>query len=312
MSRRDNKKVNAQNENKVANLDSELDAMRSQDMMKLKKADLIFLLKKQQVIVLDSEAVDEPKTSKYTENEDDKGKKKSSESEHESTGEENTKKSNKKAPSKNTPNKKAPESESESEVEVKKTKKKAAKKSKKKASSESDSSEEEPKKKKAKKPEKEPKKPTAKKAPIVEEMVDAIMVEYNIDSENHPFHYLHKQFTSVPLENAGIEKAQVELGKSITFMLSVEGEHLLVDANITSKHVFSVPQNKAGKFVVGKSDMTKNFQSRDQNLPCSSTNSDLVEIIKSVLSNANSNEKKEETKKTEEELENKIPPATST
>ena len=38
----------------------------------------------------------------------------------------------------------------------------------------------------------------------------------------------------------------------------------------------------------------------------------LVEIIKSVLSNANSNEKKEETKKTEEELENKIPPATST
>jgi hypothetical protein len=45
-------------------------------------------------------------------------------------------------------------------------------------------------------------------------------------------------------------------------MKEVNGEFVLVDAVISSERVFQVPKEKVGKFVVGKTDETKHFESK--------------------------------------------------
>jgi hypothetical protein len=42
----------------------------------------------------------------------------------------------------------------------------------------------------------------------------------------------------------------------------VKGEHALVEAIISSENIFKVPKEKVGKFVVGKSDETDQFESK--------------------------------------------------
>ena len=43
-------------------------------------------------------------------------------------------------------------------------------------------------------------------------------------------------------------------------MLERDGQHILVDAKITTKRIFQVPKIKNGKFAVGKNDETLNFE----------------------------------------------------
>ena len=46
-------------------------------------------------------------------------------------------------------------------------------------------------------------------------------------------------------------------------MLERDGQHILVDAKITTKRIFQVPKNKSGKFVVGRTDETLNFEKKN-------------------------------------------------
>jgi len=66
----------------------------------------------------------------------------------------------------------------------------------------------------------------------------------------------------------------------------------LVEAIITSDKVFKVPKKKAGKFIVGTTNMTENFEARNQSIPCtsSSTKSDnLVDFMTSLFEAAAKN-----------------------
>ena len=98
--------------------------------------------------------------------------------------------------------------------------------------------------------------PSSKKTAQVEEC-DAIAIVYSVPSEKHPFHHLDGQYASVEIEDVfDLEKEGVEKDKSIQFIKSVGDEHILIDAIITSNKVFKVPKKKAGKFIIGKSNMT--------------------------------------------------------
>ncbi len=46
-------------------------------------------------------------------------------------------------------------------------------------------------------------------------------------------------------------------------MLERDGQHILVDAKITTKRIFQVPKIKSGKFVVGRTDETLNFEKKN-------------------------------------------------
>ena len=43
-------------------------------------------------------------------------------------------------------------------------------------------------------------------------------------------------------------------------MHSIGNDYLIVDAVISSDKIFKIPKQKVGKFVVGRTDMTNNFQ----------------------------------------------------
>jgi hypothetical protein len=161
-------------------------------------------------------------------------------------------------------------------------------------STESSEEEEEKKKKTKLKPLKAEKKTksASSKTPLLEEC-DAIAIEYSIPSDKHPFHHLDGQYASVELEQVfDLEKEDVEKNKIIQFIKSIGDEHILVEAIITSDKVFKVPKKKAGKFIVGTTNMTDNFEARNQSIPCtsSSTKSDnLVDFMTSLLEAAAKN-----------------------
>ena len=163
-----------------------------------------------------------------------------------------------------------------------------------KESTESSEEEEEKKKKTKLKPLKAEKKTksASSKTPLLEEC-DAIAIEYSIPSDKHPFHHLDGQYASVELEQVfDLEKEDVEKNKIIKFIKSIGDEHILVEAIITSDKVFKVPKKKAGKFIVGTTNMTENFEARNQSIPCtsSSTKSDnLVDFMTSLLEAAAKN-----------------------
>jgi len=59
-----------------------------------------------------------------------------------------------------------------------------------------------------------------------------------------------------------ISLLKVKEGKEVQFMMERDGQHVLVDAKITSKRIFQVPKSKSGKFVVGNTDETSNFEKK--------------------------------------------------
>jgi chromatin segregation and condensation protein Rec8/ScpA/Scc1 (kleisin family) len=125
------------------------------------------------------------------------------------------------------------------------------------SSESSESSEDEKKKSKSKKSSSSKKVSSAavKTAPLVDDC-DAIAIVYSIESDKHPFHHLDGQFASVELEIVFEQtKEEVEKGKTIEFIKSIGDEHQLVSAVISSDKVFKIPKKKAGKFVIGSSDM---------------------------------------------------------
>ena len=53
---------------------------------------------------------------------------------------------------------------------------------------------------------------------------------------------------------------KIKKGEMIQFFKTIGNQHLIFDAIISSDKVFSVPKQKAGKFMIGNSDLTGNFQ----------------------------------------------------
>jgi hypothetical protein len=165
------------------------------------------------------------------------------------------------------------------------------------SATESESSEEDKKKPKKSSTKKTLSTVTPKKNLVVDEC-DAIAIVYSIESDKHPFHHLNGQFDSVELEKIfDITKEEVEKGKTIEFLKSVGDEHQLVSAIISSDKVFKIPKKKAGKFVIGSSDMTNNFQAQKKSAACSSeeANSDklavaMVKILEAASKNTPNNE----------------------
>jgi hypothetical protein len=161
-------------------------------------------------------------------------------------------------------------------------------------STESSEEEEEKKKKTKLKPLKAEKKTksASSKAPLLEEC-DAIAIEYSIPSDKHPFHHLDGQYASVELEQVfDLEKEDVEKNKIIKFIKSIGDEHILVEAIITSDKVFKVPKKKVGKFIVGTTNMTENFEARNQSIPCTSSSAksdNLVDFMTSLFEAAAKN-----------------------
>ena len=132
-----------------------------------------------------------------------------------------------------------------------------------------------------------------KKAPIVDEC-DAIAIVYSIESDKHPFHHLDGQFASVELEMVfDLTKEEVEKGKTIEFIKSIGDEQLLVTAVISSDKVFKIPKKKAGKFVIGSSDMTNSFQTKAKSAAGSSEDK-LAAVMVKILETASNNAKSSE------------------
>jgi hypothetical protein len=161
-------------------------------------------------------------------------------------------------------------------------------------STESSEEEEEKKKKTKLKPLKAEKKTksASSKAPLLEEC-DAIAIEYSIPSDKHPFHHLDGQYASVELEQVfDLEKEDVEKNKIIKFIKSIGDEHILVEAIITSDKVFKDPKKKVGKFIVVTTNMTENFEARNQSIPCTSSSAksdNLVDFMTSLFEAAAKN-----------------------
>lgn len=61
----------------------------------------------------------------------------------------------------------------------------------------------------------------------------------------------------------------------------------MVDAVITSDKVFKIPKQKVGKFVVGNSDMTNNFNQKNSTQP--STVEEFAAKIAKLIANSNNN-----------------------
>ena len=119
-----------------------------------------------------------------------------------------------------------------------------------------------------------------KKSPVIEETIEAVAIVYHIPSDKHPFHHLHGSFASIEINKVfDLIKEDVKKDKPIQFIHSIGNEHVLVDTLITSDRVFKVPTKKVGKFVIGKTDMTENFQARNQSLPCSSSSTNSENLL---------------------------------
>jgi hypothetical protein len=99
-------------------------------------------------------------------------------------------------------------------------------------------------------------------------------------------------FLGLGLGLGGKPKYQTQNPMFFECQCLVGDEHILIDAIITSNKVFKVPKKKAGKFIIGKSNMTDNFEARNTSMPCTSSATkaeNLVDFMTKLLESAAKN-----------------------